>query len=92
MMNPVTKIVGAAADPDVHIRLRWAENLRSAMKLRDVTKAELIQRLRAEGITVTRQAIETWLAGEYAPRPHIQQAIGKALNYEARAIFTLEAA
>lgn len=90
MVEPVTQVVGFAADPDVRIRFRWAENLRDAMRDRGVGKYELVERLEAFGIKVTRQAVESWLKGNTAPRPHVQQAIGTVLNMPARTIFLLE--
>lgn len=90
MANPVTRVVPPGVDPDVRIRLRWAENLQEAMRHRGVDKYELGRRLQEHGVKVTRQAIETWMSGAAAPRPHIQQAIGTALDIPARTIFLLE--
>jgi hypothetical protein len=90
MVTTATRGVTADADPDMRIRFRWSENLREAMASRDVDKYELVRRLAKHGIRVSRQAVESWIAGDTAPRPHIQAAIGTELNMPARLIFVLE--
>src|SRR5256885_7741485 len=88
--SPVTKVIPPGVDPEVRIRTEWSINLHDAMRDRGVDKYELLRRLARHDIYVTRQAIESWLAGKTSPRPHVQQAIGTALDIPARLIFRIE--
>lgn len=89
-MNTVTQVIPSDADPEIRLRLEWARSLRDHMAFRDVTVKELRRRLSLLKVDVSRQGIESWLAGKTAPRPHVQRAIGTALDMPARSIFPLE--
>lgn len=89
-MSAVVQILGEASTREELIRFRWHQALLRAMKFRDVDDKELRRRLAALNVEVTRQAVESWTAGKTCPRPHIQEAIGTALDMPAREIFPLE--
>lgn len=89
-MDAVTQVIPTEADPETRLRLEWAQSLRDHMAFRQVTVKELRRRLADLGAAVSRQGIESWLAGKTSPRPHHQQAIGAALDMPARSIFPLE--
>lgn len=87
----VTQVVLRDTDPEERLRLTWAQSLREFMTFRGVNPKQLRQRLKEDhGIEVTRQAVESWLAGKTAPRPYYQQAIGSVLDMPARTVFPLE--
>lgn len=87
----VTQAILPGTDPEERLRLVWAQSLREHMEFRRLTVKQLRLRLAEEhDVDVTRQAIESWLAGKTAPRPYYQQAIGAVLDMPARTVFPLE--
>lgn len=85
-----TRIIGGATDPDERIRIEWADSLRGHMAERKLTKEQLRLRLKDEhDIEVSRQTVESWLAGKYAPRPHVQAALGTIFQVPARYLFPI---
>lgn len=85
-----TEVLGGDASPDYRIRYEWAQELKAAMAARGVNHNELIRRLDKLGVKVSRQAIDQWFAYKSSPRPHVQRAIGTALDIPARSIFKLD--
>lgn len=89
-MNQAYSVIGGATDPDERIRLEWADSLREHLDHHGLKPKGLVHRLDAEhGITVTRQAVESWLAGKTAPRPATQAAIAAILRVPPRSLFPL---
>lgn len=87
----VYRVIGEATDPDERIRLQWGENLDGLMKARKITPSQLARQLTEEyGQKASRQAVESWIAGRYAPTPAKQAAIGTIFGVPARLIFTIE--
>lgn len=82
--------IGGATDPDERIRIEWGQNLADVMATQGVTIKSLRHKLAEEfDVEVSRQAVEAWLAGTYAPRPHMQGLIGAVLHTPARTIFPI---
>lgn len=92
MAAKVITVIGEATEPDERIRIEWAQSLDECMDAAGLTVKGLVAELAKlePPITVTRQAVESWLAGKTAPRPYYQQAIGTVLNMPARRVFPLE--
>lgn len=89
-MSPkVITVIGDKTDPEERIRLEWGQSLTERMKSLNVTSKVLRHRLAELGVVVTRQAIESWMAGKTAPRPYHQAAIGTCLFTDARHLFPL---
>lgn len=83
-------VIGDATDPDERIRLEWATLLRDHLDAHELKPKTLAHRLEQEhGIVVTRQAVESWLAGKTAPRPATQAAIAAILRVPPRSLFPL---
>lgn len=75
------------------LRLRWGQSLAAYMDANSLNRKQLIQRLADEhGIKVSRQAVDQWLKGDTAPRPHVQAALGAIFKAPPHSIFPLEAA
>lgn len=90
MGTKATKVIGGATDPDERIRIEWGQNLAEAMAAQDLMVKGLAKKLDDEfEIKVSRQAVESWLAGKYAPRPYVQGAIGAILGIPARVLFPI---
>ena len=90
-MPKVIQVIGGATDPDERIRIEWGQSLEEHLDAQGVTLKQLRHRLNEEhGISVSRQAVEAWLAGQYSPRPSVQAAIGSILNVPARRIFDIQ--
>lgn len=89
--KPYTAI-GGATEPDERIRIEWGQSLAECMDAQDLTIKGLVAALEAlePPITVTRQAVESWLTGKTSPRPYYQQAIGTVLNMPPRRVFPLD--
>lgn len=85
-----TKHYGQQMDPEERLRHKWAESLAEHMEFRSINKKELLLRLDELGVSVTRQAIESWLAGKTAPRPHYQAALGTVFDVPVRRLFPIE--
>lgn len=83
--------IGAATEPDERIRLEWAQALSEQMELKNVSVRDLIRELTEQfDITISRQAVESWLAGKTAPRPVTQAAIGTILGVPASRLFKID--
>lgn len=83
---PVTQI-GTEQDPAARLRHSWGSKIADLRKLRQLTRAEL-----AERVDVSETAVGQWERGETAPRPHKQAAIARALDVPHAVLFPMEAA
>lgn len=90
MTAKVISVIGEATEPDERFRLEWGLSLEEHMSAQDVSIKELVRRLAELDVTVTRQAVESWISGKTAPRPYHQAAIGTCLNVPARRLFPIE--
>lgn len=92
MLNPVTKVVGEAADPELVLRQKWSESLVDHMKAQQppMTSKALSHALADLGVDVSRQAIESWMKGYTSPRPHHQAALGTVFHVPVRSLFPIE--
>lgn len=84
--------IGDLTTPAERIRLRWAATLAALLAQRELTVKQFRHELAAFGCDVTRQAIEQWLKGVTAPRPHHQAAIAAVFRLPVAAIFTIDSA
>lgn len=90
-MAKTRTVIGEATDPDERIRLDWAETLRDLLAERDWSPAKFrLLLLNEQHVDVSRQTVEAWLSGKYAPRPHVQAEIGTLFGIPARQIFRIE--
>jgi hypothetical protein len=92
MPNEVIKLMCANTSPAERYRQQCAESLREHMDAVDMTRKQLQSKLAEQNTPVTRQAIESWLKGHTAPRPHHQAAIARILGVPAHRIFPIEVA
>lgn len=92
-------VIGEATDPDERIRLEWAESLREAMAEQDINVPKLRSLLHELGVgsvkdgtlePVSRQTVEAWVSGKWAPRPHVQAALGTIFGIPARILFPIK--
>lgn len=92
MGTKTTQVIGGATNPDERIRIEWGQNLAEQMALRELTPKGLAQKIRDEfDETVSRQAVDAWIAGEYAPRPYMQGVLGALFAIPPRVLFPLPA-
>lgn len=82
--------IGDQTSPAERLRLAWAATLSALLTQRQMSVKEFKAELATFGCDVTRQAIEQWLVGKTAPRPHHQAAIAKVFRLPAVAIFNVE--
>lgn len=83
--------IGEEPDPSQRLRDEWAASLAEHMEAQDISRKELRRRL-AEldpPVVVSRQAIDQWLAGITAPRPHHQAGCAAVLKVPAHRLFSL---
>lgn len=82
--------MGEHPDPEQRLRDAWAESLASHMKVKGLTPKGLRHELAKLGYTVSRQAVEAWLAAKYAPRPHMQAAVAAVLQVPTHHLFPID--
>ena len=84
--------VGHEADPARRIRKAQGGKLRQYRKLRGLTLREVAEAMNdMPGVAVTPQAIGQWELGNATPRPHMQLAVARALDFLPSAVFGLDA-
>lgn len=88
--TPVLTYLPPTLDREVRIRVEWGRSLKRHMEFAGVDPKGLVRGLKELGITVSRQAVCAWIAGDYSPRPSVQEGIGTVLGMPARSIFPLE--
>jgi hypothetical protein len=87
--------VGRNPDPDRRIREAWAKSLAKHMTEQrfrvgePMSRKQLQHALAERGIDVTLQAIQQWLAGATAPRPHVMVELGAIFGVPASSLFPL---
>lgn len=85
-----TTYLGGEMTTDQRIRQEWAESLAEHMTHRDMSVKQLVAALAELDVEVTRQAVESWLAGKTSPRPSHQAALGTVFDIPARRMFSIE--
>lgn len=77
-------------DPERRLRNKWARNLADHLDAQGITVKGLKHALDERGVKVSRQAIEAWLDGLYAPKPTHQAHIAAVLRVPAHLLFPIE--
>lgn len=78
--------------PGAKLRAEWAKSLADHLRLKGITRKELVALLAERGVDVTVQAVGQWLRAETSPRPHVQGVIAAILKAPVRSVFPIEAA
>lgn len=89
-MNAKVITIGEDPDPEQRLRNKWAANLADHLRAHGIERKELAHLLNERGMKVSRQAVDCWLAGEYAPRPIMQAHIAAILRVPAHSLFPIE--
>lgn len=79
-------------NPEAKLRATWAASLDEHLRLKGISRKELVAELAERNITVTVQAVGQWLRAETSPRPHVQGVIAAILQAPVRSVFPIEAA
>lgn len=80
-------VIDTSPDDERQYRRECGELLGDTLKLQQVTRKELRQRLATLGISVSEQAVGYWVRGETLPNVIHQHAIAKALGATHRSLF-----
>ena len=87
----VEKRIGDKTSAAARRRLAWGDRLKDQLSFLDWTTKRFIHELEQAGCTVSRQAVDFWLAGKTAPSPENQLVIAKVLRTSPSLLFPLDA-
>lgn len=90
-MTPA-RYIGDKTSPAQRRRIKWGERLAEQIKFVGWEPKRFRYELAQAGLEVSRQAVECWLAGKYAPSVENQAVIAKVLRTAPHILFPADAA